>query len=223
MSAVDQILQKYQAAYQKSVSHPLTNELCAGTLSDRRLFTYLVQDLKFFQVGMNLFGKALAYCDDAKSAIVLAKQIGFVANDENDYFTISLKELRESGNLEDTEMLADSPATLPAVQKYIDLMKYLAFESTSYVELITFVYVMEQVYLGWADYNIERGIAENLTYKHQEWINLHSGEAFEKWTQFLKDEVNRSVKTEEDLKLCDGIFIEAIEREIEFFDACFDY
>ena len=76
MSVIERLLKEHNDIYQKSISHPLTNELCQGTVEDYRLYTYLHQDLKFFQVGFNLFGKTLAYCDYQNAAIRLGKQIG---------------------------------------------------------------------------------------------------------------------------------------------------
>ncbi|EGW33796.1 uncharacterized protein SPAPADRAFT_54081 [Spathaspora passalidarum NRRL Y-27907] len=228
MSIVEKLLRKYADLYTESTTHPLTNELCNGTLSDHRLFTYLTQDLKFFQIGLNLFGNTLAYCDDPQAAIVLGKQIGFLSNDENDYFFKSLSQIKEE-NLQLLQekvgdMLGDNPVTLPEVEKYLDLLKYMTYQSKSYVELITFTYVMEKVYLGWADYNIDNGLVkQGLEFKHQEWIDLHSGEAFTKWVEFLKQEVDRVVKTEQDEKVCEEMFVKALKQEISFFDGCYNY
>ncbi|KAK6457397.1 transcription regulator [Scheffersomyces xylosifermentans] len=228
MSIVDQLLEKYQDKVEQSTTHPLTNELCEGTLADYRLFTYLTQDLKFFQIGLNLFGKVLSYCDDAESSIVLAKQIGFLSNDENDYFFKSLSQLKEE-NLAQLEskaskMLLKEPVTLPEVQSYIDLLTDLTFNSTSYVELITFMYVMEKVYLGWAEHNLAGNtIPKDLAYKYNEWIVLHSGPDFTKWTKFLEDEVVRVVKTEQDKRICEEMFVKALDLEISFFTACYNY
>ncbi|KAK7676537.1 hypothetical protein QCA50_020506 [Cerrena zonata] len=203
-SFVDQLLAKHHSVYTESITHPLTNELCQGTLPDYKLFTYLTQDLKFFQVGLNLFGKTLALCDDAKAAITL----------EN------LVELK----LKVPRMLQEDSITLPQVQSYIDLLNYLVFECNSYVEVITFMYVMEEVYLGWANYHLEKGtIPKDLAYKYHEWIILHSGEAFTGWVQFLKNEVNRVVTTEDAKKKSEQIFLQTLTLEIDFFGACYDY
>lgn len=215
---VDQLLLTHASLFQKSILHPLTNELCQGTLADDKLLTYLVQDLKFFQVGLNVMGKALAYCDDAEAAIVLGKQIGFVSNDENTYFYKVIEQLSGSS---DITLLAREAEPLPAVKKYIDLLQYLAAKSTSYVELITFIYVMEKVYLGWADLNIERGLPP-LTYKHSEWVVLHSGDAFTKWVDFLASEVDRVV-TPDSFKLCEDIFKKTVQLEIDFFSECYNH
>lgn len=228
MTFVDLLIAKHQAIYSQSITHPLTNELCNGSLPDYKLFTYLTQDLKFFQVGLNLFGKTLAYCDSEESAIVLGKQIGFVSNDENDYFFKCLHEIRTSSAQELLAhvplMLANPAPTLGPVQSYIDLLKYLVYESSSYVELVTFMYVMEQVYLGWADHHLQKGtIPSTLAYKHKEWIILHSGPAFTKWVEFLKSEVNRVVTDDISRAKSEDIFVKTVTLEIDFFSACYDY
>ncbi|EMG49295.1 PET18 Protein PET18 [Candida maltosa Xu316] len=223
MSVIEELLAKHHNLYNKSVSHPLTNELCQGTIPDYKLFTYLHQDLKFFQIGLNLFGKTLAYCDDPEAAIRLGKQVGFISNDENDYFTNSLKELEDNGDLTKVEKLRKDNLVLPEVHRYIEFLKYLTFQSTSYVEIITFMYVMEKCYLGWAEYNVAKGIPKDLAYKHQEWINLHYGDDFEGWVKFLQSEVERVVKTDEDFNICETAFVKSFQLEINFFESCYSY
>lgn len=223
-TTIDKLLELHQDLFLQSISHPLTNELCEGLLADFKLFTYLNQDLKFFQIGLNLFGKTLAYCDDSKSAIILGKQIGFISTDENDYFTRALKELEQNDLTNVLNLKNNKTLILPKVQQYIDYLQYLTFESNSYVEIITFMYTMEKVYLGWAEYNVaQKTIPSNLPYKYQEWINLHYGPDFSKWVQFLQNEVERVVKTKEDFIICEKSFVKSLELEIDFFQACYDY
>mmetsp|Transcript_8354 Transcript_8354/g.10403 ORF Transcript_8354/g.10403 Transcript_8354/m.10403 type:complete len:233 (-) Transcript_8354:154-852(-) len=227
--SIENLIEKYKEKYQKSITHPLTNELCEGTLPDFKLFTYLTQDLKFFQLGMNVFGKSLAYCDNTESAIILSKQIGFIANDENNYFDNCLSQLTETSKPELEEycskmMLGSNSPVLPEVEKYLAFLKYLAHESLSYVEIITFMYLMEQVYLGWADFHLLEGnVREDLQYKHKEWIILHSGDRFTSWVEFLKREVNRVVISEDDRSKCEEVFLKALDLEIAFFDSCYTY
>ena len=184
--------------------------------------------MKFFQIGLNLFGKVLAYCDDSKAAITLGKQIGFISNDENDYFFKCLEQLKDESlhELQNkvSQMLLEQPITLPEVQKYNELLTELTYESKSYVELITYMYTMEKVYLGWADYSIDNKlIPANITYKHKEWIRLHSGDDFSNWVAFLKSEVDRVVKSPEDREISERVFVRALDHEIAFFNACYNY
>lgn len=211
--------------YAKSISHPLTDELCKGTLPDYKLFTYLVEDLKFFQAGIRFIGRAVSLCDDPKAAIKLGKQLGFLCSNENDYFTKTLAELRSTSEIElqrhVPELLSVSPELLPAVREYIAALDSWT-EGDSYVELITVLYGMEQVYLGWADRNLACGLPEALPYKFREWVDLHSGEDFENWVSFLKNEVERVVSEPSSEQTSITAFERMVELEILFFDACYN-
>lgn len=86
------------------------------------------------------------------------------------------------------------------------------------------MYLMEQVYLGWADFHILKGnVREDLPYKYKEWIILHGGDKFTSWVEFLKREVNRAVVSQDDRSLCEEAFLMALNLEIAFFDSCYSY
>lgn len=229
MTFVDQLLKKYSVKVEKSTTHSLTNELCEGTLPDYKLYTYLVQDLKFFQFGLRLLGNALATCNKPESAVILGKQIGIFAHDENTYFHRCLEELRNDSGSELEQhvprMLDQPPPTLKAVQEYLELLSYLTSESRSYEEIITFVYVMEKVYLGWTEFNLSKDAhkIQTLLYKHKEWVDLHSGNAFTEWVEFLAGEVDRLAISEGLKQKIDKFFEKTLDLEISFFDACYNY
>ncbi|CUM68057.1 uncharacterized protein PRCAT00005772001 [Priceomyces carsonii] len=228
MSIIELLVETNREKYELSIMHPLTNELCLGTLPDHKLFTYLTQDLKYFKLGMNLFGKTLSLCDNGESAIILAKQIGFLASSENSYFENCLSEIRETSKQElekycSAMLLGNDSPTFPSVQRYLDYMRYLIHECSSYVQLITTLCVMEFVYLGWAEYNLLKGtVVPDLSYKYKEWVSLHSGCDFSIWVSFLKQEVDRVVITESDRTECEKTFTRVLDLEIEFFDSCYD-
>lgn len=225
---IERLLAKHAGLFQESITTALTNELCRGTLPNYKLYTYLNQDLKFFQKGLNVFGKVLAYCDEPRAAITLGKQIGFISNDENDYFFASFNQI-ESESLPELQskipaILENNTFELPEVKQYNDFLTYLIYKSDSYVELITFLYLMEKVYLEWANHNIHaKVIPQDLPYKYNEWVVLHSGEEFTNWVEFLKQEVLRVVKTPDQEQICENTFLKALKLEISFFNACYDY
>ncbi|KAI5957234.1 hypothetical protein KGF54_000162 [Candida jiufengensis] len=222
-SFVSELIEKHNGIYNTSISHPLTNELCQGILLNYQLFTYLNQDLKFFDYSLNVLGKALALSNEKSASIRLAKQIGWLAVDENDYFTNTLKEL-EWEQLPEVKGLRENNLTLPQVSKYIDYLKYLINDCNSYLELITFCYVMEKVYLGWVEYNQEQNqIAAKLPPKFQIWIDLHNGEQFIEWVNFLQNEVERNIHDDASKKICEDAFVKAVNLETEFFEACYNY
>ncbi|KAF5210715.1 TENA/THI-4/PQQC family protein [Clavispora lusitaniae] len=222
MSFVQELHEKFSKEFNVSVSHPLTNELCHGTLPDYKLYTYLVQDLKFFQDGLKIFGAALTHCDDKDAAIVLGKQIGFVCNDENTYFHTCLDQLRKDSTSELQAHVPDmvtSAPVLPGTKKYLNELERLAF-CQDYPTIITSMYVMEKCYLGWVVHN---GKLPKLEYKHQEWVNLHSGPEFAAWVDFLASEVDRVGKNEDRKKRMTTAFASTVQLEIDFFEACYNY
>lgn len=224
MTYVQQLIDKNREEYEKATRHPLTNELCLGTLSDEKLFVYLTQDLQFFQYSLNLLGKTLALCDNVNASVRLAKQIGFLAEDENSYFEETLKEL-EGQNLSGVAKMRRESIVLPQVTKYISYLKHLIYASSSYSELITFCFVMEKVYLEWVEYNQEtNNIAKDLPPKFQTWIDLHSGDHFIEWVQFLSNEVERRLELDGgDGEIYESTFVKSLKLESDFFEACYLY
>ena len=213
---------KHSDLYNKSVTHPLTTELCKGTLPNHVLFTYLNQDLKFFNLGLSVMGKALAVCPNPESRVRLARQIGFFANDENLYFTKTLEEL-EHEDLSQVAKLKSNGLVLPEVQEYLDFMKR-AIYNYDYVQIATFLYVMEKIYLDWATSELAKEKSKsNLPYKYQEWINLHTGKAFTEWVEFLEKEVVDNTKSTDDKRKSEDTFVETVKLEIGFFESCYSY
>lgn len=96
VSTTDALLSKYDKEFKKATEHPLTKELCQGTLKDATLYAYLAQDLQFFEQGLRLLCKLTALAPTAESLITLAKKIGFFANSENNYFQDALELLAPS-------------------------------------------------------------------------------------------------------------------------------
>lgn len=221
----EELLANNRARYLVSVSHPFTNELCAGTLSDTALYVYLKQDLEFFLLGLRVFGKAIALCDSEAACVTLGKQMGLLCQAEHTYFHKSIGEIELQNRqklIDECPLMLLSRPIIPEVQKYLDYLDHFRLNCTSYPEIVTFLYIMEKVYLDWTVYN-EGVMSSNLSDKHKEWILLHSGDAFKLWVQFLEDEVNRVCVSETDKKLSEAVFARAIELEIAFFDACYNY
>ncbi|ODQ82783.1 hypothetical protein BABINDRAFT_5696 [Babjeviella inositovora NRRL Y-12698] len=212
------LIQQYASLFKEATSHSLTTELCKGTLSDARLLVYLIQDLLYFNVGLRLFGRALTLCDDVSASIVIAKQIGFVSNAENDYFYKAIEELSTSFSPEQVRQMEQT--ILPAVEMYIAYMEDLTHNpSITYAQVITSLFVMERVYLEWADNAItDQIIPTKLAFKYNEWIVLHSGEAFTQFVKFLESEVNRCG----DSAASRNSFLATLEYEVGFFDECYD-
>ncbi|SCU98156.1 LAFA_0G15962g1_1 [Lachancea sp. 'fantastica'] len=211
MSVSQKLVDNHRQLFEKAAHHKLTEELCAGTLSEKTLYVYLAQDLMFFQSGMRVLTKTTSLAPETDSLITLAKKIGFFANDENSYFHDCLAEL--SGALSSSQREYYQKTMLPEVETYINFLTKSAREETSYAKLITFVYCMELVYLEWATFF---PAAEKLHWKYQTWIDLHAGDHFESWCDFLRSEVDKCSYEE-----VSQTFELVLKYEYEFFEACY--
>lgn len=185
--------------------HRLPQELCEGTLHDEILYVYAAQDLKFFQIGLRTLAYFTSQAPDDQVFIRLCQQIGFLSNDENDYFEKCLK-LTEKPHLVKFKSIV-----LPKVQQYLDFLDGLKKES--FATWATHMWCCEFVYWRWA-HDLPR--KDGLEWKHAEWIRLHDGEHFEEWCNFLEGIVNRFSFEE-----VNAVFVKTLQLEIDFFDACY--
>lgn len=211
MSVSDKLIETHRELLDKATNHKLTKELCSGTLADRTLYIYLAQDLQFFQSGLRLLTKTTSLAPDTHSLITLAKKIGFFANDENSYFHDCLAEINSS--LSEKEQAHYKTSHLAQVDRYIDYLEDMASKETSYAKLITSVYCMELVYIEWPKNTPN---AADLHWKYQTWIDLHAGQHFEEWCEFLKQEVDKCNYQE-----VSETFATVLKLEYDFFDACY--
>ncbi|CAH2450485.1 hypothetical protein PP7435_CHR4-0115 [Komagataella phaffii CBS 7435] len=232
MKYSDQLIEEYKELWLTATSNELTREWCQGTLHLSKLYVYLTQDLKYFGDGFRLLGKTISLCRRRQSLVSLGKHVGMLSNSENTYFVDCINDLTEQllrdGMYNAEELEEISGLTLPAVERYLLFMRSMVESSTiTYAEMITVMFVMEQVYLDWSNNGL-RSKPDNLHWWFNEWIDIHSGENFESWCQFLKDEVDRCIQELKDANRDDlvarveEIFRETLELEVEFFKSCYD-
>lgn len=211
-STTDQLLSKYHSLFEKATTHKLTKELCLGNLADRTLFIYLAQDLQFFEEGLRLICKITSLAPTTHSLIVLAQKIGFFASDENSYFRDVLKLLTPTVGEPEADRWQHN--RLPQVEEYVgQLVGMTQDTSLSYAQLITYLWCAEIVYWQWA-HNLPK--APKLQPKHQTWIDLHDGDHFHSWCEFLKAEVDRYP-----LEEVEKTFEKFLKLEYGFFEACY--
>ncbi|CCH57931.1 hypothetical protein TBLA_0A01320 [Henningerozyma blattae CBS 6284] len=212
-STTAQLLAKHSNIFKKATEHELTKQLCKGTLADRALYIYLAQDLQFFETGLRTICKTTAKAPEVDSLLTLAKKIGFFANDENTYFRDCLELLAPAMTKEEIEFYNNNEVA--SVKQYIAYLNKLTNDnSIEYPQLITYLWVAEQIYLEWA-HNLPK--AENLHWKYQTWIDLHDGKHFIDWCDFLKAEVDKYP-----IEKVEETFVEVTSLEFEFFESCFN-
>ncbi|GAA4842837.1 TenA family protein [Actinomycetospora corticicola] len=194
-----ELRRRHASPWEAAVGHRFVDELGAGTVDDAVLARYLAQDALFLDAFVALLGAAVAASDRPGPRMVVARQLGLVAGDEDDYFTRALARLGVTG-----------PAT-PAdpTAGFLTLMDD-ARRSADYPTVMTVLLVAEWLYLDWAE---RLGDAPS-DWLYAEWVELHRGPAFAAWVGFLRDEVDRVGADE-------PAFARAVELELAFFEAAY--
>ncbi|HCG55734.1 MAG TPA: transcriptional regulator, TENA/THI-4 family protein [Brevibacterium sp.] len=168
------------ATWDAAVGHRFVTELFAGTVDDSVMKKYLIQDYQFFESFLSMLGACVAHTDDIGPKLRFSKQLGILEADEDSYFVTAFAEVGVP------EAEYDAPELTAATARFRDLMDE-AVASASYPDLLVVLVIAEWLYLDWG----EREDPMPHRHVHAGWIDLHRGEDFRAWVQFLVDELER--------------------------------
>lgn len=200
------------ATWEAATGHRFVGELRAGTIDDAILARYLAQDALFLDRFVALLGAAVAAADRTAPRLAIARQLGIVAGEENDYFERALERLGATGPVE-----PHAPT-----RGFLEIMDE-ARRSGAYPEALTVLLVAEWLYLDWAaDTGDPPG--EPPDWLHREWIDLHRGPAFASWVELLRDETDRVAAAADAAtrERMGDLFTRTVDLELAFFDAAYD-
>ncbi|WP_152348733.1 TenA family protein [Brevibacterium sp. CFH 10365] len=213
--AVSALMRSTSRQWAEAVDHRFVRELFAGTVDDAVMRDYLVQDYQFFESFLSMLGACVAHADELDAKLRFARQLGMLAADEDTYFVDSFAEL---GVLPDGYL--DPELTAPTAG-FRDLMDE-SVTSASYPQLLIVLVVAEWLYLDWA----ESQEAKPSRQVHRRWIDLHRGDAFHGWVQFLVDELERVFPTDDDqgsdAETLSRTWHQAVALECDFFDNVYE-
>ncbi|MGQ7786432.1 TenA family protein [Nesterenkonia sp. K-15-9-6] len=199
--------------WEAAVHHRFVEELFAGTISDEVLARYLVQDYQFFDAFVAMLGACVATTGSRAARLRFSQQLGMLAADEDGYFRQSFAEL------EVPQQEVENPALARPTEEFVTQMWEVA-HARDYADLLVVLVIAEWLYLDWGE--LDRELPTTPT--HRGWIDLHRGDEFRAWTQFLIDELNRVVPDQDDdaaARLADRWHrVVGIERA--FFDAAYE-
>src|SRR6201982_4098012 len=116
--------------------------LFAGTRPVPKMCAYRVQDYQFVDSFVALMGAAVAVADSTEARMVIARQLGLVAAEENTYFRRSFDAL----GVADDERT--QPGLLPPTVSFIALMNEAA-GTRDYAACLAVLTVAEWLYLDW--------------------------------------------------------------------------
>ena len=212
--AVSALMRSTSRQWAEAVDHRFVRELFAGTVDDAVMRDYLVQDYQFFESFLSMLGACVAHADELDAKLWFARQLGMLAADEDTYFVDSFAELgvRPDG-YRDPELTAPTAG-------FRDLMGE-SVASASYPQLLIVLVVAEWLYLDWAESQEARPSRQ----VHRGWIDLHRGDAFHGWVQFLVDELERVFPTDDDqgsdAETLSRTWHQAVALECAFFDSAY--
>lgn len=199
--------------WDSAVVHPFVAGLFAGTLPVSAIRAYLVQDYQFVDSFVALMGAAVAVADTTGARMVIARQLGLVAGEENTYFRRSFDAL----GVADDER--ERPELLPPTASFIALMKEAA-GTRDYAACLAVLTAAEWLYLDWASRAPDPLPADPIA---REWIELHDNPPFAAWVAFLRAELDRLIPalTPSARDRCARFFTEAVRLELAFFEAAY--
>jgi thiaminase (transcriptional activator TenA) len=197
--------------WNSAVTHPFVAGLFAGTLPVSKMRAYLVQDYQFVDSFVALMGAAVAVADGTEARMVIARQLGLVAAEENTYFRRSFEAL----GVADEERT--QPGLLPPTVSFIALMNEAA-GTRDYAACLAVLTVAEWLYLDWASRAPDPLPADPVV---REWIELHDNPQFAAWVAFLRAELDRLIPAlaPPARDRCVRFFAEATRLERAFFEA----
>jgi thiaminase/transcriptional activator TenA len=196
--------------WDSAVTHPFVAGLFAGTLPVSAMRVYLVQDYQFVDSFVALMGAAVAVADSTEARMVIGRQLGLVAAEENTYFRRSFDAL----GVADDERT--QPGLLPPTVSFIALMNEAA-GTRDYAACLAVLTVAEWLYLDWASRAPDPLPADPIA---REWIELHDNPQFAAWVAFLRAELDRLIPAlaPPARDRCVRFFAEATRLERAFFE-----
>lgn len=202
-----------QDLWEQSVRSRFVQELYDGTLDDAVLASYLVQDYQFFDAFLSMIGSCVACADTMPAKLRFCAQLGMLADDEDGYFEAAFDEFGVPAS--DRE----APELTQVTEDFDGLMKAAA-QQQWYPRLLVMLVIAEWLYQDWG----ELALGEPERYVHTGWIDLHRGDDFREWAQFLIDELERVFPADdpEQKEQLTQVWAQAVQLEHDFFVVCYD-
>jgi thiaminase/transcriptional activator TenA len=199
-----------EPTWSQAVQHRFVTELFAGTISDKVMAGYLIQDHRFLDSFLTLLGAAIATAESFEARLRFGRFTGMVSGEENTYF---LRAFEALGVTEKDR--AKTPDTEPT--KGFQAIMREAAATRSYAASLSVLNVAEWLYLDWA-MKAPKPLPSNFV--HAEWIMLHDNPDFQEFVAFLRTDLDRVGPTEEAISR--DFFLRAVALEHAFFEAAYE-
>lgn len=202
--------QASEPTWSQAVGHRFVVELCAGSISDTAMASYLIQDHRFLDSFLTLLGAAMATADSYAARLRFGRFAGMISGDEDTYFLRSFEALGVSD-----QARTGTPDTEPTAG-FKAIMREAA-ATRSYAAALAVLSVAEGLYLDWA---VTAPTPLPPRFVHAEWITLHDNPDFRDFVAFLRAELDRVGPKEPDIAR--DFFLRTVDLELAFFNAVYD-
>ena len=206
----DSLREASEPAWSKATGHRFVTELFDGSVPERVMASYLIQDHRFLDSFLILLGAAIATADSFEARLRFGRFAGMVSVEENTYFLRSFEALGVS-----EQERSETPDTRPTAG-FKAIMREAA-TTRSYTAALAVLNVAEWLYLEWA-MKAPRPLPSNFV--HAEWITLHDNPDFQDFVAFLRAELDRVGPLDPDVAR--DFFLRAVALELAFFEAAYD-
>lgn len=206
----DELRRGCEPTWSQAAGHRFVTELLAGSVSDRVMSRYLIQDHRFLDSFLTLLGAAIASSDSFEARLRLGRFVGMVSGEENTYF---LRAFEALGVTEQQRI--DAPDSAPTAG-FKAIMREAA-ETRSYAAALAVLNVAEWLYLEWA---VKAPQPLPANFVHAEWITLHDNPFFRDFVGFLRSELDRVGPAE--AAVSRDFFSRTVTLEQAFFDAAYE-
>jgi thiaminase/transcriptional activator TenA len=199
-----------EPTWSDAVNHQFTRELADGTLADRVMRRYLVQDYSFLDSFVRLVGSAIVKAPSLADRVPLGRFLGAVTDEENTYFQRAFDALDVPA--EDRAR----PVLRGPTQAFHELMTE-AIADPEYPATLAPLVVFEWLYNAWATAVADRRPER---FYHREWISLHTNPAFDSFVAWLRAQLDRDGPTlvPERQDRIVAVFHRTVALEKAFFD-----
>jgi thiaminase/transcriptional activator TenA len=201
--------------WDRVIQHKFTKELAAGTISDKAMKKYLIQDHRFLDAFIVLLSSTIANARSLADRIPGCQFLALITGKENTYFERCFEKFVNAGCsvIKDRDQIPDAPCT----KGFCDLMREVALKGTL-GEMLSVLVVCEWSYLSWGQLVEKDTVREDFVL--YEWVDLHTGESFEAVVAYLRGLLDQEGILLDDAgrDVCKKRFLQTMQLEEDFFD-----
>lgn len=215
-SFTDELREAAGDQWYRIVNHRFTNELADASLDRAVLQRYLIQDYRFLDSFIVLLSSMVAHCRSLKDRLPGCQFLAVITGSENTYFERALFALG-AGSEEERAKIPNAECTTGFCQLMRD-----AASSGSLGEMLAVLVVCEWSYLCWGERVAATAVRDDFCY--YEWIDLHSGPAFQNVVKYLRGLLDEEGKRLDDTGKATVMqrFLQAVQLEEDFFESAYN-